>query len=154
MKRNYSVIIDYLKQETTKDAELFRRTYIFRSSWGVESVYILFALMDGYRRLIPFFDMPEIEDFDRYFSNPMLSMDYPIPAVVNIRFLSKHGLLSNKRKVIAQYSIPTSHLEHVFGTTREFVIMTLYQKVRLTSEGVEIDFRSKSFEPEEEFAAP
>ncbi|MCY4612103.1 MAG: hypothetical protein OXB94_00550 [Nitrospira sp.] len=57
MDKNRDVIIQRLQKLKSEDVESFRKKYCFRSMWGEDSIYALFPLMEGYRRLFSWADI-------------------------------------------------------------------------------------------------
>lgn len=139
--KNYEEIIRHLAALKANDPEAFRKRFIFRSCWGHDGIVAFLVLADGHRRLFSYFDSPEIEGLDRASSDPALSTDYRPPDHITVSLLSKSGLLGRKRTVIAEITILSSDVEHVFGTTHHFVLMTKTQKLKFTPEGLLVEPR-------------
>ena len=146
VQRNYRVIIEHLRHRKREDPDLFHRSYVFRSNWGPESLISLFALMDGHRRLAPYADCAELEEFDAMAADPTTLPDYSLPKSVRILLHSVCGLRRKRRTVIAEYQLLVRDLDHVFGTTKEFVVMMRHQKLKFTPDGLIVEARIRSKE--------
>lgn len=140
--KNYEEIIRYLASLKASDAEEFRKRFIFRSVWGTDGVVAFLVLANGHRRLFSYLDVSEIEVLDRASADPALLMGYKPPEHVSILLHSKSGFLGLRRTVIAEITIVSSDVDHVFGTTREFVMMTKTQKLKFTPDGLLLEPRS------------
>jgi len=139
--KNYEEIIRSLTVLRAKDPEAFRKRFIFRSCWGRDGIVAFLVLADGHRRLFSYMDSPEIEELDHASSDPALSMDYRPPSRITVSLFSKSGLLGRKRTVIAEITILSTDVEHVFGTTHQFVLMTKTQKLKFTPDGLLVEPR-------------
>ncbi len=140
--KNYEEIIRHLTVLKARDAEAFRKRFIFRSCWGRDGIVAFLVLADGHRRLFSYMDSPEIEELDRASSGSALSIDYKPPDHITVSLLSKSGLLGRKRTVIAKITILSSDVEHVFGTTHQFVLMTKTEKLKFTPDGLLVEPRA------------
>lgn len=141
MDENCEVIIRWLHKLKFQDAELFRKNYCFRNMYGEESIYALFPLMDGYRGLYFWADIPEIRDFAEALAMPGSIYDYVKPDIITLCLQSRWGLLGRKRYTILSWKIPTESIEHVFGTTKHFVMMLIEHKIVFSELGIEIESR-------------
>jgi hypothetical protein len=146
--KNYEEIIRRLTVLKARDAEAFRKRFIFRSCWGHDSIVAFLVLADGHRRLFSYMDCPEIEELDRASSDSALSIDYRPPDHITVVLLSKSGLFGRKRTVIAEITILSSDVEHVFGTTHQFVLMTKTQKLKFMPDWLLVEPRA--FSPSDE----
>ena len=146
MDKNRDVIIQQLQKLKEEDVESFRKKYCFRSMWGEDSIYALFPLIDGYRRLFSWADVLEVDDFARSLTMPGSIYDYVRPDIITLCLRSRLALLSRKRWTILTWKIPTDSIEHVFGTTKNFVMMLKAHKVVFSEVGIEIESRSKETE--------
>lgn len=138
---NCNVIIRFLQSLKNKDPEAFRKRFIFHSCWGRDGAITFLTLADGHRRLFSYMDSTEIDDLDRASSDPVLWADYRAPASISIQLLSKTGFFGKKRITIADIIVHSCDVDHVFGTTREFVMMTKMNKFKFTPEGLLVEPR-------------
>lgn len=136
--KNYKEIIRHLSLLKANDPEDYRKRFVFRSCWSCDGIVAFLVLADGHRRLFSYMDSPEIEELDRASSDPALWIQYRPPTHISVLLLSKSGFLGNKRNVIGEITILSSDVEHVFGTTRQFVMMTKTQKLEFTPDGLMI----------------
>ena len=143
MDKNCDVIIQQLHKLKSEDVELFRKNYCFRSMWGEESIYALFPLIDGYRQLFSWADIPEVSNFAEALAMPGSIYDYVKPDFITLCLQSRLGLLRRKRCTILSWKIPTDSIERVFGTTKNFVMMLKTHKIVFSELGIEIESRSK-----------
>jgi len=134
--RNERAIIRWLEMMHAEDPESFRRSYVFRSAWGVEAVPALLALLDGHRRLFSYTDCHEIDRWTSFSADAQLLPEYAVPESLSVLLLRPTGLFRRKRRVIATLEIPTWDIEHVFGTVHEFVVMTRFTKLRFSRDGL------------------
>lgn len=139
--KNYEEIIRHLNVLKARDAESYRKRFIFRSCWGRDGIVGFLVLADGHRRLFSYMDSQEIEELDRASSDPGLWIGYRPPNHITVSLFSKLGFLGRKRTVIAEITILSSDVEHVFGTTHQFVLMTKTQKLKFTSDGLLVEPR-------------
>lgn len=139
--KNYEEIIRHLTVLKARDAEAFRKRFIFRSCWGRDGIVAFLVLADGHRRLFSYMDSQEIKELGRASSDPALWVEYRPPDHITVSLLSKSGLFGRKKIVIAEITILSSDVEHVFGTTRQFVLMTKTQKLKFTSDGLLVEPR-------------
>ena len=146
MDKNRDIIIQQLQKLKLEDVESFRKKYCFRSMWGEDSIYAFFPLIDGYRRLFSWADVLEVDDFARALAMPGSIYDYVRPDIITLCLRSRLALFSRKRRTILTWKIPTDSIEHVFGTTKNFVMMLKAHKVVFSELGIEIDSRSKETE--------
>lgn len=146
MDKKRDVIIQRLQKLKSEDVESFRKKYCFRSMWGEDSIYALFPLMDGYRRLFSWADIPELINFAEALAMPGSIYDYVKPDFITLCLQSRQGLLGRKRCTILSWEIPTDSIEHVFGTTRNFVMMLKAHKIVFSELGIEVESRSKETE--------
>ena len=146
MDKNRDVIIQQLQKLKSEDVESFRKKYCFRSMWGEDCIYAFFPLIDGYRRLFSWADVLEVDDFARALAMPGSIYDYVRPDIITLCLRSRLALLSRKRRTILTWKIPTDSIEHVFGTTKNLVMMLKAHKVVFSELGIEIESRSKETE--------
>ncbi len=146
MDKNRDIIIQQLQKLKFEDVESFRKKYCFRSMWGEDSIYALFPLIEGYRRLFSWADVLEVDDFARSLAMPGSIYDYVRPDIITLCLQSRLALLSRKRWTVLTWKIPTDSIEHVFGTTKNFVMMLKTHKVVFSEVGIEIESRSKETE--------
>ena len=146
MDKNRDVIIQQLQKLKSEDVESFRKKYCFRSMWGEDSIYAFFPLIDGYRRLFFWADVLEVDDFARSLAMPGSTSDYVRLDIITLCLRSRLAVLSRKRWTILTWKIPTDSIEHVFGTTKNFVMMLKTHKVVFSELGIEIESRSKETE--------
>ena len=143
MDKNRDVIIQQLQKLKSEDVESFRKKYCFRSMWGEDSLYALFPLIDGYRRLFSWADIPELNNFEEALAMPGSIYEYVKPDFITLCLQSRWGLLGRKRCTILSWEIPTDSIEHVFGTTKNFVMMLKAHKVVFSELGIEVESRSR-----------
>ncbi len=146
MDKNRDVIIQQLQKLRSEDFESFRKKYCFRSMWGEDSILALFPLIDGYRRLFSWADILEVDDFAQALATPGSIYDYVKPDIITLCLHSRLNMLSRKHWTILTWKIPTDSIEHVFGTTKNFVVMLKAHKVAFSELGIEIESRSKEAE--------
>lgn len=146
MDKNRDIIIQQLQKLKSEDVESFRKKYCFRNMWGEDSIYAFFPLIDGYRRLFSWADVLEVDDFARASAMPGSIYDYVRPDIITLCLRSRLGLFSRKRRTILTWKIPTDSIEHVFGTTKNFVMVLKAHKVVFSELGIEIESRSKETE--------
>ncbi len=72
--------------------------------------------------------------------------DYVKPGFITLCLQSRQGLFGRKRCTILSWEIPTDSIEHVFGTTRNFVMMLKAHKIVFSELGIEVESRSKETE--------
>jgi hypothetical protein len=149
--KNYKEIIRHLSVLKAKDPEGFRKRFVFRSCWGHDGVVAFLVLADGHRRLFSYMDSPEIEELDHASSDPTLWVEYSPPNRISVALLSKSGIFGKKSSVVGEITILSSDVEHVFGTTRQFVLMTKTQKLEFTPGGLMI--KPRVFDSPNEFEA-
>jgi hypothetical protein len=143
MDKNCDVIMQRLHKLKSEDVELFRKNYCFRSKWGEESIYALFPLIDGYRRLFSWADIPEVGNFAEALAMPGSIYDYVKPDIITLCLQSRAGFLRRKCCTILTWNIPTDSIEHVFGTTKSIVMMLEAHKIVFSELGIEIESRAK-----------
>jgi len=143
MDKNCDVIMQRLQKLKPEDVELFRKNYCFRSKWGEESIYALFPLIDGYRRLFSWADIPEVGNFAEALAMPGSIYDYVKPDIITLCLQSRAGFWGRKCRTVLSWKIPTDSIEHVFGTTKNFIMMLKAHKIVFSELGIEIESRSK-----------
>ena len=134
-------MIAFMREEKRRSPEAFRTKYVLRDARHPQCLPYFFALADGYRRLKVLIDVPEIEEFNRYASNPALLPDYRPPEYVHLQFLSRRRFVPWKTKVIASQQIRVTEMDHISGTTAEFTLSTSRYVYCFMPEGVEIERR-------------
>lgn len=142
------VVEQHLRIQRSENPEAFKDAYLFRSAWGLAGCVTFALLMDGYRRLFNNADSNFVDLFDRFESVPgaMMQLDQFLSGIdvidVGLFHFEKRFLLKDRRHQCGSLGFTPADVDHVFGTSRRFIVMTKGQKIVFGEDGVHCATRS------------